>query len=210
MHYIILFKNLTHIHKLLPIVYSDLLLITLYLILSILALFPYQVLLISLLRVIGGINSYGIILNLTQLFRISIRVKKSPGDIVIKDIKSMPPLRPRLLKSLKACNRKLSKNRKTYLNITATLRVYALVTRTKGIRPYIVGLITCLKDLLIRFLILRGYIGKVIQAGLVLVMGQQRLRFYIQQQGQDTLRNRLRRAVSGRIKRYNKNIIKEK
>ena len=74
----------------------------------------------------------------------------------------MPLLRPRLLRSFKAYNRKLSKNRKTCLNITATLRVYALIIRTKGIRPYIVGLIIRLKDLLIRLLILRGYIGKVI------------------------------------------------
>ena len=72
------------------------------------------------------------------------------------------------------------------------------------------GLIICLKDLLIRLLIFRGYIGKDIQVGLALVTGQRRLRFYIQQQSQDTLRNRLRRAVSGKIKRYNKNIIKEK
>ena len=74
----------------------------------------------------------------------------------------MPPLRPRLLKSLKACNRKLSKNRKTYFNVTTTLRVYTLITKTKGVRPYAVGLITRLKDLLIRFLILRGCVGKVI------------------------------------------------
>src|SRR5438105_10017650 len=104
----------------------------------------------------GGINSYSVISNLTQSLRISTRIKESLGDIVVKDIKGTPPLRPRLLKSLKAYNRKLSKNRKTYFNITATLRVYVLVIRTKGVRPYIVGLIARLKDLLIRFLILRG------------------------------------------------------
>ena len=160
-------------------VYSNLLLITLCLILSILALFPYQVLLVSLLRIMGGINSCGVILNLTQPLNISARVRESPGNIVVKDIKGTPPLRPRLLKSLEAHNRRLSKKKKTYLNITTTLKVYALIIRTKGIRLYIVGLIIYLKDLLIRLLIFRGYIGEVIQAGLVLVMGQQRLRFYI-------------------------------
>ena len=160
-------------------VYSDLFLITFYFVLSILALFPYQVLLVSLLRVIGGINSRSIILNLTQPLSISARIKESLGNIVVKDIKGILLLRPRLLKSLEAYNRKLFKKRKTYLNITATLKAHALIIRTKGIRPYIVGLITRLKNLLIRLLILRGRIGKVIQVGLVLVIGQQRLRLYM-------------------------------
>ena len=89
-------------------------------------------------------------------------MRENLGNIIVKDIKGMPPLRPRLLKSLKACNGKLFKNRKTYLNITATFRAYILVIKTEGVRPYIVGLITRLKDLLIRPLIFRGYIGKVI------------------------------------------------
>ena len=110
----------------------------------------------------GGIDSYGIILNLTQLLRISTRVRESPGNIVVNNIKGTPLFRPRLLKCLKAYNRKLSKKRKAYLNITTTLKAYILIIRTKGIRPYIVGLIICLKDLLIRLLILRGYTGKVI------------------------------------------------
>ncbi len=110
----------------------------------------------------GSINSCGIILNLTQLLRISAGVRESLGDIVVKDIKGIPLLRLRLLKSLKAYNRKLFKNRKTYFNITATFKVYVPVIRTKGVRPYIIGLVICLKDLLVRFLILRGYIGKVI------------------------------------------------
>ena len=84
------------------------------------------------------------------------------------------------MKSLKAYNRKLSKNKKTYLNVTATFKAYAPVIKTKGVRPHTVGLIARLKDLLVRFLILRGRAGKVVQAGLVLVVGQQRLRFYIQ------------------------------
>ena len=118
--------------------------------------------LVSLLRVIGSINCCGIILNLTQLLKISVKVRKSLGDIVVKDIKGTPPFRPRLLKSLKACNRKLSKNRKTYLNTTATIKAHAPVIRTKGVRLYIVGLVIYFKDLLVRFLILRGHIGKVI------------------------------------------------
>ena len=89
-------------------------------------------------------------------------MRESPGDIVVKDIKGTPPLRPRLLKSLKAYNRKLSKNKKTYFNVTATLRAHTPVIRTKGIRPHIVGLIVRLKDLLVRFLILRGRVGKVV------------------------------------------------
>ena len=110
----------------------------------------------------GGIDSYSVILNLTQSFRISAGVRESLNNIVVKDIKGTPPFRPRLLKSLKACNGKLSKNRKIYLNVTATFRVYALVIRTEGIRPYIVGLIICLKDLFVRFLILKGCVGKVV------------------------------------------------
>ena len=96
------------------------------------------------------------------MLRISIKVKESLGDIVVKDIKGILLFRPRLLKSLKAYNGKLSKNRKTYFNITVTFRVHILVIRTKGVRPYIVGLIICLKNLLIRFLIFRGCIGKVV------------------------------------------------
>ncbi len=96
------------------------------------------------------------------MLRISTKVRESLGNIVVKDIKGILPLRLRLLKSLKAYNRKLSKNRKTYFNVTATLKTYTPVIRTKGIRPYIVGFIICLKDFLVRLLIFRGYIGKVI------------------------------------------------
>ena len=92
-------------YKLLPIVDSDLFFsnfffITpiLYPILSILTLLAYQALLASLLGIIGNINSYSIVLNLTQLFSISIRIRECSGNIVVKNIKSTPPLRPRLLK----------------------------------------------------------------------------------------------------------------
>ena len=55
-------------------------------------------LLASLLRIICSINGYSIVLNLTQLFTISIRIRECLGNIVVKDIKSIPPLRLRLLK----------------------------------------------------------------------------------------------------------------
>ena len=69
--------------------------------------------------------------------------------------------RLRLLK-LQVSNGKLFKDRKTHLNITATLAIYILIIRTKGIRFYIISLIIYLQDLFIRFLVLRGYIGKII------------------------------------------------
>ena len=96
------------------------------------------------------------------MLRISTGVRESLGDVVVKDIEGILLLRPRLLKGLKAYNGKLFKNKKTYLNATATFRVYTLVIRTKGVRPYIVGLVIYLKDFLIRLLILKGCIGKVI------------------------------------------------
>ena len=49
-------------------------------------------------------------------------------------------LRPRLLKKLKVNNKKLSKDRKTHLNITATFNTYILIIKTKGIRFYIESL----------------------------------------------------------------------
>jgi len=75
MYYIMLFRDLIYI-KTFPIVYSDPLFITpiIYPILNILALLFYQALLASLLGVIGSINSYSIVLNLTKLFSISARI----------------------------------------------------------------------------------------------------------------------------------------
>src|SRR6202034_3048781 len=73
-------------------------------ILSILTLLLYKALLASLLKIIGNIDSRGIVLNLTKLFSISAR--ESLGNIVVKDIKGLLPLRPRLLK-LKVSNRNL-------------------------------------------------------------------------------------------------------
>jgi len=49
--------------------------------------------------------------------------------------------RSRLLKKLKVSNRKLFKNKKTYLNITATFSIYTLIVKIKGIRFYAEGLI---------------------------------------------------------------------
>ena len=88
---------------LLLIVYSDLLFIVpiLYPILNILALLIYQTLLASLLGIIYGIDGYSIVLNLIQLFSISARIRERLGNIIVKDIKGMPLLRPRLLESLK-------------------------------------------------------------------------------------------------------------
>ena len=54
----------------------------------------------------GNIDSHGIVLNLTKLFSIYTRIKESPGNVVVKNIKGTLPLRPRLLK-LKVSNRNL-------------------------------------------------------------------------------------------------------
>jgi len=48
--------------------------------------------------------------------------------------------RPRLLKKLKVSNGKLSKDRKTHLNATATLNTHTPIVKTKGVRPYIESL----------------------------------------------------------------------
>jgi len=79
-------------------------------------------------------------LDSTKLFSINIRVKESLGNIVVKDIKSTPLLRPRLLK-LKVSNRNPFKDRKACLNATTTLSIYILIIKTKGIKPYIASLI---------------------------------------------------------------------
>ena len=57
-------------------------------------------LLVGLLGIINSIDGYSIILNLTQSLKISIRVRESLGNIVVKNIKNTLLLRPRLLKSL--------------------------------------------------------------------------------------------------------------
>ena len=100
MYYIMLFRNLTRIHKLLSIEGGDLLFIipTLYPILSILTLLAHQALLAGLLGIIGNVDSYSIVLNLTQSFSINIRMREYPSNIVVKDIKGTPLLRLRLLK----------------------------------------------------------------------------------------------------------------
>ena len=75
------------------------------------------------------------------MLSISTRIRKRPGDIVVKDIKSTPLLRPGLLESLKLVIKNYLWDRKTYLNATTALSIYAIIIRTKGIRPYIVYLI---------------------------------------------------------------------
>ena len=65
-------------------------------------------LLASLLKVIGSINSYSIVLNSTKLFSINTGIKESLGNIIVKDIKGLLLFKPRLLK-LKVSNRNLLK-----------------------------------------------------------------------------------------------------
>ena len=148
-----LLRNLTRMHKLLLIVRSYLLFITpiLYPLLSIPALLFYQALLAGLLGIIGGIDSCSIILNSTQLFSISTRIRESPGNIVVKDIKSTSPFRPRLLK---LAMEDYPKDRKAYLNVTTTSGTHTPITRTEGVRLYTVGFIICLQNFLIGFLVL--------------------------------------------------------
>jgi len=67
-----------------------------------------------LLEIIGGVDSYSIVLNSTQLFSISVQIGKIPGNVVVKDIKETLPLRPRLLK-LKVSNGNLLKIEKLTL-----------------------------------------------------------------------------------------------
>ena len=97
-------------------------------------------LLASLLGIIGSINSHSIVLNLTKLFSIYTKIRKSLGNIVVKNIKGTLLLRPRLLK-LKVSNGKLLRIEKAYLNATAALSTYALIIRTKGIGSNVVRLI---------------------------------------------------------------------
>ena len=80
--------------------FSDFFFITfiLYPIFNILTLLIYQALLAGLLEIIGNVDSYNIVLNSTQLFSISAGMRECPSNIVIKNIKGMPLLRPRLLK----------------------------------------------------------------------------------------------------------------
>ena len=97
------------IYKLLPIVnsnfffnnffFSDFFITPiLYFIFSILTLLAHQALLTSLLGIISNIDGYSIVLNLTQSFSISIRIRECPGNIVVKNIKGTLLFRPRLLK----------------------------------------------------------------------------------------------------------------
>jgi len=49
-------------------------------------------------------------------------------------------LRPRLLEKLEVNNRRLSKDKKTHLNITAIFNIHIPITKTKSIRLYVKGL----------------------------------------------------------------------
>ena len=83
------------------------------------------------------------------------------SNIIVKDIKGILPLRLKLLK-LYISNRKLFKDRKAHLNTTTTLGTHASITRTKSIGSNIIYLVICLQNLLIGFLVFRGYISKII------------------------------------------------
>ena len=67
------------------------------------------------------------------MLSISTRIRKRPGDVVVKDIKSTPLLRPGLLESLKLVIENYLWDRKTHLNVTAALSIYATIIRTKGV-----------------------------------------------------------------------------
>ena len=69
-----------------------------YLILNILTLLLYKALLASLLGIIGSVDGYSIVLNLTKLFSIYAKIRESLGNVVVKNIKGTSLLRPRLLK----------------------------------------------------------------------------------------------------------------
>ena len=62
----------------------------------------------------GSVDGYGIVLNLTKSFSISAGIRESLGDIVVKNIKGLLLLKPRLLK-LKVSNRNLLKIKKLIL-----------------------------------------------------------------------------------------------
>jgi hypothetical protein len=103
-HHIMLLRNLTRMRELLLVVYGDLLFIVpiLHPILGIPALLAHQTLLAGLLGIVRGIDGCGIVSNSTQSFSISTGMRERPGDVIVKDIEGTPPLRPRLLESLKS------------------------------------------------------------------------------------------------------------
>src|ERR1700722_8593603 len=91
-------------------------------ILNILTLLLYKALLASLLGITGSIDSCGIVLNLTKLF--SIGARESLGNVVVKNIKGLLPLRPRLLK-LKVSNKNLLRIEKlTLTQLPLLVRIY--------------------------------------------------------------------------------------
>jgi hypothetical protein len=50
---------------------------------------------------VRSIDGCSIVSNSTELFSISTRIRERPGDIIVKNIKGTPLLRPGLLESLK-------------------------------------------------------------------------------------------------------------
>ena len=101
-------------------------------ILSILTLILYKALLASVLKIIGSIDSCSIVLNLTKLFSIYTRIKESLSNIVVKDIKGILLLRPRLLK-LKVSNRNLLRIEKlTLMQLPLLIRIRELLLIVYG------------------------------------------------------------------------------
>ena len=73
---------------------------------------------------------------------LSISTRECLGDIVVKNIKGTPLLRSGLLESLKLVIENYLGDRKTHLNVTTAFSIYVTIIGTKGIRPYVVYLIT--------------------------------------------------------------------
>ena len=81
-------------------------------------------LLAGLLGVIGSINGCSIVLNSIKSFSISAGIKESLGDVVVKNIKGLSLLRPRLLK-LKVSNGNLLKIEKlTLTQLPLLIRIH--------------------------------------------------------------------------------------
>ena len=74
--------------------------------------------------IIGSIDGRSMVLNSAKLFSIYTRIRESPGNIVVKNIKETSLLRPRLLK-LKVSNRNLLRIEKlTLTQLPLLVRIY--------------------------------------------------------------------------------------
>ena len=96
------------------------------------------------------------------MFSIGAGIRKSLGDIVVKDVKSTSLFRPKLLEKLKVSNKRLSKDRKTHFNIIVIFNTYTLIIKTKSVKSYIEGLTIKLQNLFIKLLVFKKDISKII------------------------------------------------